>query len=53
MRDRRLVGEVVWYQDEERATYWAAFARRERIPGRFASADEAKDAAEEAIRSST
>jgi hypothetical protein len=50
MRDRRIVGEVAWYNDADtRLVYWAAFARRDRIPGRFATDDDAKAAVEEII----
>ena len=46
MKGGRIVGEVAWYDDG--GIYWAAFIRPERLPGRFASAAEAKAAVEAA-----
>jgi hypothetical protein len=50
-----IVGEVVAYGQQLRAdggsqpTYWVAFARRERLPGRFSSLEDAKKTVERAL----
>jgi hypothetical protein len=50
-----IVGEVVAYGQQLRAdagsqpTYWVGFARRERLPGQFATLDDAERAVERAL----
>jgi hypothetical protein len=57
-QDGYLRGEVVGYGQQLRvdtpteATYWVAYARRERLPGQHVTLEEAKAAVEAAVSES-